>query len=176
VRAIGDVILEIDAELTALDVRHAFGGALALAHYAEPRGTVDVDVNVGVFCESKTTLLAELDKIGWDADDEAARAPPAAGTRLHQTGETVYVLESFYEAPRGQVADAIRSLIAFGSIVCVDPGLLLRAVEVYESDRLDFAEAYLVASAESTGVFRVASFDKAIDRVDTVERVEPSRT
>jgi predicted nucleic-acid-binding protein len=88
--------------------------------------------------------------------------------------ETVYVLESFYEAPRGQVAEAMRSLLAFDSIVCVDPALLLRPVEVYEIDRLDFAEAYLVASAESTEVFRVASFDKAIDRIATVERIETS--
>ena len=87
--------------------------------------------------------------------------------------ETVYVLESFYEAPRRQVAEAVRSLVAFNSVVCVDPALLLRAVEVYETDRLDFAEAYLVACAESTEVGRVASFDRAIDRVDTVERVEP---
>ena len=29
--------------------------------------------------------------------------------------ETVYVLESFYEAPRVQVAEAIRSLLAFKS-------------------------------------------------------------
>lgn len=90
--------------------------------------------------------------------------------------ETVYVLESFYEAPRTQVAEAIRSLVAFDSIVCVDPALLLRAVEVYETDRLDFAEAYLVACAETTEVGRVASFDRAVDRVDTVERVEPPRT
>lgn len=87
--------------------------------------------------------------------------------------ETVYVLESFYETPRVQVADAMRSLIAFESVVCVDPALLLRAVEVYEVDRLDFAEAYLVACAESTGVERVASFDRAIDRIATVTRVEP---
>jgi predicted nucleic acid-binding protein len=87
--------------------------------------------------------------------------------------ETVYVLESFYEAPRNQVAEAIRSMIAFESIVCVDPAMLLRAIEVYETDLLDFAEAYLVASAESTQVGRIASFDQAIDRVQTVERVEP---
>ena len=90
--------------------------------------------------------------------------------------ETVYVLESFYEAPRSQVAEAIRSLLAFDSIVCVDSALLLRAVEIYETDRLDFAEAYLVACAETTEVGRVASFDRAIDRIDTVERVEPPRT
>jgi predicted nucleic-acid-binding protein len=89
--------------------------------------------------------------------------------------ETVYVLESFYEAPRSQVADAIRSLIAFDSIVCVDPALLLGAIEIYETDRLEFAEAYLIACAESTEVRRVASLDRAIDRVDTVERVEPPR-
>ncbi|MGI8984003.1 MAG: PIN domain-containing protein [Acidimicrobiales bacterium] len=89
--------------------------------------------------------------------------------------ETVYVLQSFYQAPRGQVADALRSLIAFRSVVCVDPALLLRAAEVYEVDRLDFAEAYLVACAESTGVGVVASFDQSIDRVSSIERDEPPR-
>lgn len=87
--------------------------------------------------------------------------------------ETVYVLESFYEAPRPQVAEAMRSLIALRSVVTVDPALLLRALEVYEVDRLDFAEAYLVACAEVTGVNVVASFDRSLDRVTTVERVEP---
>ncbi len=87
--------------------------------------------------------------------------------------ETVYVLESFYEAPPEEVAQALRSLVAFDSIVCVDPALLLRAAEVYETDRLDFAEAYLVACAESTGVGTIASFDRSIDRVDTIKRAEP---
>ncbi len=87
--------------------------------------------------------------------------------------ETVYVLESFYEAPRDEVASAVRSLVAFDSIVCVDPALLLRTIEVYETDRIDFAEAYLVACAESTGVGKVASFDRSLDRVDTIERIEP---
>jgi predicted nucleic acid-binding protein len=87
--------------------------------------------------------------------------------------ETVYVLESFYQAPRGKVAEALRSLIAFDSIVCVDPALLLRAIEVYETDRIDFAEAYLVACAETTGISKVASFDRSIDRINTIKRIEP---
>lgn len=87
--------------------------------------------------------------------------------------ETVYVLESFYDAPRDQIATAMRSLLAMRAVATVDPALLLRAIEVYEVDRLDFAEAYLVACAESTGIERVASFDRAIDRVTTVERLEP---
>jgi len=87
--------------------------------------------------------------------------------------ETVDVLESLYGTRREQIAQAIRSLVTFDSIVCVDPALLLRAVEVYETDRIDFAEAYLVACAETTGIGRVASFNRSIDRVNTIERVEP---
>ena len=90
--------------------------------------------------------------------------------------ETVYVLESFYEAPRRDVAGAIRSLVLMDVVVCVDVAVLLRAIEVYETDRLDFAEAYLVACAETTGVGRVVSFDRSIDRVSTVERIEPPTT
>lgn len=89
--------------------------------------------------------------------------------------ETVYVLESFYERPRAEVAATIRSLLALPSIVAVDPAVLHRAVEVYEVHRLDFAEAYLVACAESTGVGRVASFDRSIDRIGTVTRVEAGK-
>ena len=87
--------------------------------------------------------------------------------------ETIYVLESFYKTPREQVAEAMRSLVAMRTVITVDPALLLRTIEVYEVDRLDFAEAYLVACAESTGIGCVASFDRTIDRVTTVERIEP---
>lgn len=87
--------------------------------------------------------------------------------------ECVYVLESFYEVGRARVATLMRSAIALASIEVVDASLLLRALEIYELHRIDFAEAYLVANAESTGVGRVLSFDRTIDRVQSVSRVEP---
>jgi predicted nucleic-acid-binding protein len=87
--------------------------------------------------------------------------------------ECVYVLESFYEVERGRVATLMRAAIALPSVEVIDAPLLLRALELYERERLDFAEAYLVANAEATGVRRVVSFDRAIDRVETVVRVEP---
>lgn len=88
--------------------------------------------------------------------------------------EVVYVLESFYEVERPRVAALVRAIIGFPSIVVLDAPLLLRALEVYEVDRLDFADAYLVASAETSGVGVVASFDRSIDRVETVRRIEPA--
>jgi predicted nucleic acid-binding protein len=45
----------------------------------------------------------------------------------------------------------------------------------YKVRRHQIAEAYLVACAETTGIEKVASFDKAIDRITTVERIEPPR-
>lgn len=87
--------------------------------------------------------------------------------------EMVYVLESFYEVPRVDIAGMARALLAFPSIVVVDIDVLLRAVELYEVMRLDFAEAYLVALAEITDVRHVASFDRQIDRVNTITRIEP---
>jgi predicted nucleic acid-binding protein len=114
-----------------------------------------------------------------DPPELAARATAylASETGLLLTdlvaAETVYVLESYYEAPRARVAEALRSLIAFDSILCVDSALLVRALEVYDTDRLDFAEAYLVACAESTDIRKIASFDRSIDRIRGITRVEP---
>ncbi len=114
-----------------------------------------------------------------DPADMAARATTflesASGLLLTDLvlAETVYVLESFYHVPHAKVAEAMRSLIAFKAVITVDPALLLRALEVYEVERLDFAEAYLVASAESSAVNTIVSYDKSIDRITTVERLEP---
>lgn len=87
--------------------------------------------------------------------------------------EVAYVLESYYEAPRAKVPATLRAVLAFPPITVVVAELAQRAVEVYDIHRLDFADAYLVASAERSGVGSVASFDRSIDRVWTVELVEP---
>jgi predicted nucleic acid-binding protein len=89
--------------------------------------------------------------------------------------EVVYVLESFYEVERARVAELVRAIIAFDAVRVVDEDLLLRAVEVYEIERLDLAEAYLVASAERAGVDAIASFDRSFERLTTVTRIEPDK-
>lgn len=114
-----------------------------------------------------------------DPPDMAARATAllAGADRLLLTdlvlAECVYVLESFYEVQRPRVALLMRAALALPSIETVDAALLLRALEVYETDRVDFAEAYLVALAEASGVGQIASFDRSIDRIASVTRREP---
>jgi predicted nucleic acid-binding protein len=133
----------------------------------------------------EATLTAFLDTnvlvrhLTGDPPKMAARATRALanGERLLLAdlvlGECVYVLESFYEVERARIAEMMRAALALRSIAVVDEAMLLRALEIYEVERLDFAEAYLVATAEATGVGAVMSFDRTIDRVGTVSRVEP---
>lgn len=106
-----------------------------------------------------------------------ATAALASGDQLLLTdlvvAECVYVLESFYDVPRKTVASLMRSAITGSSMSASDPARLLRAITVYEEARIDFAEAYLVAQAEASGVGEIVSFDRSIDRVATVTRREP---
>jgi predicted nucleic-acid-binding protein len=88
--------------------------------------------------------------------------------------EVVYVLESVYEVERERVAELLRAAIGFPAILVADEALLLRALELYEQYRIHFAESYIAACAELSGIGTVVSFDRAIDRVPTVRRIEPA--
>jgi predicted nucleic acid-binding protein len=87
--------------------------------------------------------------------------------------EVVYVLESVYEVERERVSELVRAILGFPAVVVLDRLLLLRVLELYEQYLIHFAESYLAACAEASGVGVVASFDRAIDRVGTVQRLEP---
>jgi len=62
----------IDGALAGIP--HAFGGALALAYYAEPRATIDIDVNVFVPTTSFDEVAEPLVRLGAAADDPSVEA------------------------------------------------------------------------------------------------------
>jgi hypothetical protein len=58
---LAEQIVDVNVALSNADVSHAFGGALALAyHTAEPRATVDIDVNIWVGVEHAAHVLSAL--------------------------------------------------------------------------------------------------------------------
>jgi hypothetical protein len=59
-----DKVRAVDDALA--DVPHAFGGALALAYWAEPRATIDIDVNVFAPAERAAEVLEPLRALGVD--------------------------------------------------------------------------------------------------------------
>jgi hypothetical protein len=61
-------VLSIHRALERARIPHAIGGALALAYYAEPRATVDVDVNVFVSADRWPQVRDALEPIGVDVE------------------------------------------------------------------------------------------------------------
>lgn len=59
--------------LSGANLPFAFGGALALAYYAEPRATIDIDVNVFVGVEKVARLLAVLGPLDIKVDGDVSR-------------------------------------------------------------------------------------------------------
>jgi hypothetical protein len=57
-------IVAIHELLTRTKIPHAFGGALALAYYAEPRATIDVDLNLFVAPSTYPDIERDLARIG----------------------------------------------------------------------------------------------------------------
>lgn len=85
--------------------------------------------------------------------------------------EIVYVLESFYQQTREQVAGLVAAVVSSSCLQVQDWALLIRSPEIYLNHKIDFTGAYLVATAEQTGIAEVVSFDRAIDRVPTITRI-----
>ena len=64
-----DKVIAIHEALKASKVPHAIGGAIALAYYAEPRATIDIDLNVFVSPERWKDVVDALVPLGVDAEN-----------------------------------------------------------------------------------------------------------
>lgn len=60
-------VIELAASLDRAKIPHAFGGAIALAYYAAPRATNDIDLNVFLPTADFDQLVAALEALGIDA-------------------------------------------------------------------------------------------------------------
>ena len=62
--SLSDKVVAIHSALTDGGIDHAFGGAIALAYYSEPRATVDIDVNVFVPTGQTAAVQGPLERLG----------------------------------------------------------------------------------------------------------------
>jgi hypothetical protein len=82
--SLSEKLVAIHLALDQDDLPHAFGGAIALAYYGEPRVTIDVDCNVFVSAEELVRVAGVLSPLGIDfgrleprgvVEDGLARVP-----------------------------------------------------------------------------------------------------
>lgn len=79
-RSLADKVLAITHALRSIP--HAFGGALALAYYAEPRATIDIDLNVFVRPDRFPDVAEPLATLGVDITD------PGIAETVRRDGQT----------------------------------------------------------------------------------------
>jgi hypothetical protein len=73
--ALDEKVVALERAFRGAGIPHAFGGAIALAYYATPRGTVDVDVNLFVPASDLDQVLRVLAPLGVEPVSEGARRP-----------------------------------------------------------------------------------------------------
>lgn len=120
-----DKIIAIDAALNS--VPHAFGGAIALGYHAEPRATIDIDINVFVPAEDAEAVLAPLAELGAATTDAAAFAERDGQVRVmwdHTPIDIFFAYDRFHDEADNQAVEVpfadqtIRVLSATHLTVC----------------------------------------------------------
>lgn len=84
--------------------------------------------------------------------------------------ECVFVLESFYEHARGEIASALARLVSSAGVEVVDLPVHLDALERYGRSKVHFVDCVIAANAASEHK-AVASFDRDLRKFTDV-RVE----
>lgn len=78
--------------------------------------------------------------------------------------ECVYVLVKFYEIPREDVADSLKTLLLHKGIINADKSELLQALSYFVDNKLDVVDCILAAKSGPSG-FELFTFDRKSDKL-----------
>lgn len=106
-RSLPEKVVAIEDRLGRAGIPHAFGGAIALAYYAEPRTTIDVDVNVFIAPDRHPDVLAALSPLGVEDRCGDAAALVRDGQSRWWWGQTP--VDLFFA--NDEIHDAMRSAV-----------------------------------------------------------------
>ena len=87
--------------------------------------------------------------------------------------EVVWVLESFYGYPKQQITETMIPFLMCEGLEVENLDLLIGALTLYHEKNLDFADAVLAITALRKGPKIICSFDRHLNRVDGLKRLEP---
>jgi Nucleotidyl transferase AbiEii toxin, Type IV TA system len=180
--ALDQKVVEIEVAFRSADISHAFGGALALAYYAEPRGTIDIDVNVFVPPRDVDRVADALVAIGARADDAARELARRDGQVRIWWSTTPLDLFFSYDRFHTEAAARVRR-VPFGdatiTILAPEDLLVCKAVFDRRKDWIDIEQMLVMTAGEldvagirrqvarvvGTDDNRLARLDQAIDEI-----------
>ncbi len=146
---LADKVVALADAFRSHEIPFAFGGALALAYYAEPRATVDVDVNVFVAPDAVDRVVDALAALGIRASATARRWVLRDGQVRLRWGATPVDLFFAYDAFHFHAAGRIRS-VPFGRdtipILAAEDLLVCKVVFDRRKDWIDIEQVLLLES------------------------------
>ncbi len=142
-------VLAIESALS--QTPHAFGGALALAYYAEPRATIDIDLNVFVPANRFTEIARPLVHMGAAADDPSVAALVRRDGQARVMWDETPIDLFFSYDPFHDAAEKARHTVPFGdgtiSILAADHLVVCKAVFNRPQDWVDI-DSVLTSGSE----------------------------
>lgn len=111
---LSDMVVAIDEALAAAKVPHAIGGAIACAYYAEPRVTIDIDVNVFIPTGRWPEVREALAELGVDVEVDGTALARDGQVRLWW-GRIAVDLFFSYDPFHDEMQGAIRR-VPFGEV------------------------------------------------------------
>jgi hypothetical protein len=142
-------------------VPHAFGGALALAYYAEPRGTIDIDVNVFVPPSNAASVLGPLGEMGADVGapgvEELVRRDGQVRVMWERTPiDLFFAYDDFHDA-----AARARRLVPFGD----------RTIPVLSAEHLVVCKSIFDRSRDWVDIDAILDGGMALDTAEVLRWV-----
>jgi hypothetical protein len=95
--SLSEKVLLIEEGFRQRRIPHAFGGAIALAYYATPRATIDIDVNVFLSVDRADEVLGLLEGLGAEplSQEEHAQLERDEQVRVHWDATPVDLFFSY---------------------------------------------------------------------------------
>jgi len=83
--------------------------------------------------------------------------------------ECVYVMEKYYEIPKGEIVEKLSGILNFSGIVNPDRSEILEALLKYQNSNIDIVDCILAARSFPEKI--VISFDKDMEKLKAVSEI-----
>jgi hypothetical protein len=172
-------IVAIHESLDEKRIPHAFGGALALAYYAEPRATVDIDLNVCTPTERFPELWEALGPLGVEDNVDRTALARDGQCRVNWGRTPLDLFFSYDEIHRAMRREARQVPFGESELPILGPEHLLVCKAMFDrpKDWLDIEQ--MLVGAEHLRVDEVREWlsrmvgesDPRIDRIDELGKL-----
>ncbi len=153
---LSEKLVALDSALTAASIPHAFGGAIALAYYAEPRATIDIDCNVFLAPTDHAVVTEALRTLGVESSIDVELLQRDGQVRL-QWGRTPIDLFFSYDTLHDAMASATRK-VPFGdtTVPILSPEFLVVCKVIFDrrKDWLDIEQAMVAVEGFDVDLVR----------------------